>query len=122
MPAPDLQHLRLSRAGEVVIIEVVTKSLQGPALAQEFGAELREVAAQEWAKRLLVDFRKVHYLSSTGFAVLFKVALEIKEAGGEMKLCGMDQQLRLGADIVHLDTVVEIHENEAAALKSFTAA
>ena len=48
------------------------------------------------------------YLSSTGFAVLFRVVRDFKAAGGQIKLCKMDEQIRLGAEIVGLEQVVEI--------------
>jgi anti-anti-sigma factor len=121
MSTPELVHVRLSRVDDVVVVEIVTQNLQGPAAAQELGAELRRIAAQDWAKKLLLNFHRVQYLSSTVFGVLFRVALEVKNAGRLMKVCNMEPNVRLGADIVHLDTVVEIYETEDAALKSFKA-
>jgi anti-sigma B factor antagonist len=121
MSSGDLQHLRLSRVDDVVIIEITTKSIRDPARAQELGVELQRVAAQGWAKRLIVNFHSVNYLSSTGYAVLVKLANEFQAAGGQIKFCGMDHQLHLGAQILHLDTIVQICESEAEALKSFAA-
>jgi anti-sigma B factor antagonist len=119
MPDPDLNHLNLTTVNNVVLVEITTKDIQGPALAQELGAELGRVAAQDWAKKLLVDFKRVRYLSSTGFAVLFRVVRDFKAAGGQIKLCNMDPQIRLGAEIVGLEQVVEICATEAAAMASF---
>jgi anti-anti-sigma factor len=122
MSAGDLQHLSLSRVDDVVIVEITTKSIQGPVSAQELGAELRRVAAQDWAKRLVVNFHRVNYLSSTGFAVLARLANEVKAANKELKLCGMDPQVRLGAELVHLELLVPIVQTEDEAIKSFASA
>ena len=119
MSQPDFQHIRLSMADDVVLIELTTSDIQGPKLAQELGTELQQVLAQEWAKRLLVDFQKVTYLSSTGFAVLFRLVTEARKKGIEVKLCGMDGGVEMGAGIVGLDKVVEIHDTQASALASF---
>ena len=122
MSSPDFQHLQLSMVKDVAVVEIRTRDLQGPMLAQELGTELALVTAQEWARRLLVDFRGVTYLSSTGFAARFKLVSRACAEGREVKLCGMETGLRLGAEIVGLEKLVEIHDDEAAALRTFARA
>ena len=122
MPTHDFQHLRLSMVKDVAVVEIRTKDLQGPMLAQELGAELALVTSQDWARRLLVNFRRVTYVSSTGFAALFKLVSRARAEGREVKLCGMENGVRLGAEIVGLEKLVEIHDDEAAALRTFARA
>jgi anti-sigma B factor antagonist len=122
MSSPDFQHLRLSMVKDVAVVEIRTRDLQGPMPAQELGTELALVAAQEWARRLLVDFRRVTYVGSTGFAALFKLMSRARAEGREVKLCGMGNGVRLGAEIVGLPKLVEIHDDEAAALRTFARA
>ena len=122
MPTHDFQHLRLSMVNDVAVVEIRTRDLQGPMLAQELGTELALVTAQDWARRLLVNFRRVTYVSSTGFAALFKLVSRARAEGREVKLCGMDTGVRLGAEIVGLQKLVEIHDDEAAALRTFARA
>jgi anti-anti-sigma factor len=119
MPKSDLQHLRLSRIDEVILVEIRTKTIQGLALARELSDELARVTAQQWAKQLLVDFRRTRYLSSTAFAVLFKLVKQFTALGGRIALCNMGPELQLGAGIIGLDRVVEIYDSEAAALAAF---
>jgi anti-sigma B factor antagonist len=116
---PEFKHLKLSRVNDVVVVEIISKDLQGPAAARELGSELSLVSGQDWAKQLLVNFRRISYLSSTGFAVLFKLVNEFTKKGGQLKICNFDPAIRLGAEIVGLDKVVEIHDTEAAALAAF---
>jgi anti-anti-sigma factor len=115
----DFQHLSLSRVKDIVLVEIISKDLTGPEAARALGAELSRVSAQEWARKLLIDFRRISYLSSTGFAVLFKLVTQFTASGGEIKLCNMDPGIRLGAEIVGLDKVVQIHDTEASALAAF---
>jgi anti-anti-sigma factor len=119
MNEADFQHIQLSMVKDVAVVEIRTKNMHGPTLAQELGAELALVTAQEWARRLLVDFRRVAFLSSTGFAVLFKLVRRAKAEGREVKFCGMEPGVRLGAEIVGLDKVAELHESEHSALAAF---
>jgi len=119
MPTPAFQHIQLSTVGDVTLIEVISKDLQGPKAAQELAAELAQVIAQERAKRLLLDFRRTRYLSSTGFAVLVQIVREAKSKGIEVKICEMIEGVQMGADIVGLSQVVEIFPDLRSALRSF---
>jgi anti-anti-sigma factor len=116
---PEFEHIRLSTVGDVVLIELLTREILTPAMAQQLGAELQHVLAQDWAKRLLLEFQQVAYFSSTAFAVTFRTVLDAKKKGIELKLCGMDGGLELGAGIVGLDKVAEIHGTEQQALEAF---
>ncbi len=122
MATPEFEHIKLSMVGDVVLIELTTKNIQGPALAQALGTELAHVSAQEWAKRILLDFHKVAYFSSTGFAVLFRVVSQGRAKKQEIRFCRMEPAVELGAEIVGLDKVIEIHETQESALKAFSKA
>ena len=104
---------------DVAVVEITTRDIQGPELAQELSRELALVLAQDWAKHILVNFHKVAYLSSTGFAAIFKLVSQALAQGREVKLCAMEEGVRLGAEIVGLPKVVEIHDREASALRAF---
>jgi anti-sigma B factor antagonist len=119
MPDTDFQHIRVSMVKDVAVAEIRTKEVHGQKPAQELGAELALVTAQEWARRLLVDFRRVGFLSSTGFAVLFKLVTRAKAEGREVKFCAMEPGIRIGAEIVGLDKIAEIHPSESSALAAF---
>ena len=122
MADADFQHLRLSMVKDVAVVEIRTREIHGPQLAQELGHELAVVTAQDWAQRVLVNFHRVGFLSSTGFAAIFKLVSRAKAEGREVKLCGMEHAVQLGAEIVGLDKVAEIHDDEGAALRAFARA
>ena len=122
MPDPQFQHLKLSMVKDVAVVEICTKELQGVQLAQELDHELTVVMAQDWAGRIVIDFRKVAYLSSTGFAAIFKLVSRARAEGRQVKFCAMEHGVRLGAEIVGLDKVAEIHDDEGAALRAFAQA
>jgi anti-sigma B factor antagonist len=119
MTDADFQHLRMSMVKDVAVVQIQTKDIHGPQPALELGNELALVTAQDWARRVLVDFHRVAFLSSTGFAALFKLVSRAGTEGREVKLCGMEPGVRLGAEIVGLDKIVEIHPDETSALRAF---
>ena len=63
------------------------------------------MAAQDWAKQLLVNMKHVKYLSSTGFAVLLKLVKQARDQGTKVKFSNLDPEVRIGADIIGLDQV-----------------
>ena len=122
MADAGFQHLRLRMVNDVPVVEIRTEEIQGPELTRELGHELATVTAQDWARRVLVNFRRVGFLSSTGFAAMFRLVSRAKAEGREVKQCAMDPGVRLGAEIVGLDKVAEIHDDEGAALRAFVRA
>jgi anti-sigma B factor antagonist len=88
--------------------------------ARKLGAELYTVAAQEWATRILINFHRTVSLSSTGFGVLVQLLNEAKKAGRLVKFCNMQENVRIGADIIGLSKLVDFYDSENAALKAFS--
>jgi anti-anti-sigma factor len=115
----EFQHIKANMVGDVAVVEVLTKELRFPAQAQELGRELAIVAAQGWAKRLLVNMRHVKYLSSTGFATLVGLAKQAADQASVLKFCGFQPEVRIGADIIGLDRLTPLFETEHEALESF---
>ena len=123
MSTPEFQHIHLRMLDDdIVLVELLTRDLQGPSLAKELGVELNQVTHQNWANRLLINFQRVHLLSSTGFAVLFSLVRQVHQAGRLVKFCDMAPELRLGADVVGLGKVTEIYESQDAAIQAFASA
>jgi anti-anti-sigma factor len=119
MVADAFQHLRLKSIGNVVLVEVVTKEIQGPDLAKEFIAELTEAVGPDCDQPILVDLSRVRYLSSMGYSALFKMVKCAKERQRPIRFCNIHEDVRVGAEVVNLPLVVEIHESQAAALEAF---
>lgn len=121
MTVPPFDHLRLGRLEDVVLVEVMTKDLRGPELALELSAELnRVVTAPNAGEHFLLDFGHTSYLSSTGFAVIVKVVNQIKTSGRQVKICSMDPDVRIGAEIIGLDRIVELYDDRDSALDAFS--
>jgi anti-anti-sigma factor len=114
----DFQHITTTMVDEVAVVEILTKELRFPAQAQELGAELALVAGQEWAKRLVVNMKHTRYLSSTGFAILFKLVKQAEDEGSKIAFCNLDPEVRIGADIIGLDKIASIYEAEQDAIKA----
>ncbi len=118
-PDASFQHLRLSMVGDIALVEIHTKDFQGPKAGKELGYELATVLAQDWACRIVVDFHRTSFMSSSGFAALFKLVNQARASGRQVKFCAMVKGVMTGAAVVGLTKIVEVHEDRAGALKAF---
>ncbi|WP_165232297.1 STAS domain-containing protein [Aquisphaera insulae] len=118
MSTGEFQHIKANMVGDVAVVEVLPGELRFPPQAQELGSELTLVAGQEWAKKLVINLKHTKYLSSTGFAVLFRVVKQANDRGATVRFCELDPEVRLGADIIGLDKVSTIFETEEEAIQS----
>ncbi len=53
MVADGFKHLRLGKIGDVVLVEITSKEIQGPDLAKEFIAELTEAVGEDGDQPIL---------------------------------------------------------------------
>jgi anti-sigma B factor antagonist len=120
MSTVEFEHIKTSMVEDVAVAEVLPHELRFPQQAQELGKELTLVASQSWANRLLVNMSRVKYISSTGFAVLMSLVKQARDQGSRVKICGLHPEVRIGADIIGLDKIAELHDTEHEALKSYT--
>ncbi|MFO0892163.1 MAG: STAS domain-containing protein [Isosphaeraceae bacterium] len=116
----EFQHIKTNMVGEVAVAEVLTKELRFPPQAKELGQELELVAGQDWARQFLVNMHRVKYFSSTGFAILFTLVKHARDRSTTVKFCALHPEVRIGAEIIGLDKLAEIHDTEEEALKSFS--
>jgi anti-anti-sigma regulatory factor len=121
MSTPEFEHLCLSIVGDVALVEILTKDLQGPKAGLEFGAELARVLDHDRARRILLDSRRTAFVSSSSLAALFKLVNQARAGGRELKFCSMTPGVLSGAAVVGLPKLVEILQDQAAGLKAFTA-
>ena len=106
-----------------------TKDASGVAVLQVDGQlivgnrqELKEMvqtALDRGERRLLIDFSRTGYIDSSGLGALVSISKKIREAGGELRLSGLNEDLRSLFELTKLDTLFAIAETPQQALASF---
>ncbi len=76
-------------------------------------------ALEHGGRKLLVDFSNTGYIDSSGLGALVSLSKKIREAGGELKLAGLNQDLRTLFELTKLDTLFTIVESLEEAVASF---
>ena len=81
--------------------------------------ELVQAALDQGERRLLIDFSRTGYIDSSGLGALVSISKKIREAGGELRLSGLNEDLRSMFELTKLDTLFAIAETPQQALASF---
>jgi anti-anti-sigma factor len=120
MSAPAIKHLKLQEVDGVAVVDFVDSELMfASTLVQEIGDELQSVLVARGHKRILLDFDRVQYLSSSMLGQLVKLSTSVAKEGGQLKLTGLGPVLRDTFRISHFEPLFEIYESRTAAMKAF---
>ena len=101
----------------VTILDLRGRLVQGPevtALRERFNDLEREQV-----KNVILNFKQIDFIDSTGLGMLVAVQSQIEKAGGAVRLLGLSKR---GAELMvltKLSTVFQIFDDEQAAINSF---
>ena len=71
------------------------------------------------AKKILVDFEKLDYISSAGLRILLAVAKQLTSIGGELRICSLNEVVQEVFDISGFSKIFHVAPNQSAALEGF---
>lgn len=80
-----------------------------------------EERVQSGHNALIVNMKNVTFLDSTGLSALVFGMKRTREAGGEVRLCALQQPVRMVFELTRLDRVFEIFNDEEDAVRAFSA-
>lgn len=113
------------RIGEITILDLRGRLSLGEEVAFGSGSgivlgeTIRELT-KKGQKKIVLDLEGVTYVDSSGVGQLVGALTTARNQGGTVKLLAPTKQVRELLKIVKLDTVFDIHEYEAAAIRSFS--
>ena len=112
-------NLLIQTIRDVTVVNFGDTSILDSLQIQQLGDELYNLVDTLYRQRLILDFSKVRFLSSSALGVL--VTLQKKSAAikGKLLLCGLRKELLDVFKITRLDRLFEIFDDEAGALSSF---
>lgn len=106
----------IGREGDVTVVRVEGELVVGNRTALKDGV-LERLAAGD--RKFLVDFGEAGYIDSSGLGVLVSLSKQIREEGGDLRICGLDEDLRTLFELTRLDTLFDITEDRGTALDDF---
>jgi anti-sigma B factor antagonist len=79
---------------------------------------LRELVGHD-QKKILLNLGDVSYIDSSGIGELVSGFTTVTNAGGQLKLLNLSKRVKDLLQITKLYTVFDVHDDEAAAVRSF---
>ena len=102
--------------GGVVVVEVDGQLIVGN--RQELKQRVLD-ALEGGARKFLIDFTRTGYIDSSGLGVLVSLSKKIREEGGDLRLAGLNEDLKTLFELTKLDTLFAITDSATEALGAF---
>ena len=71
------------------------------------------------AKKLLIDFSTLEYISSAGLRVLLAIAKGLGAQGGELRLCSLNETVKDVFDISGFNMIFKVFQTRSEAMEEF---
>lgn len=107
---------QIEAAGDVVVVAVVGQLVVGN--RQEFKQSVLD-EVERGARRILVDFSETGYVDSSGLGALVSLNKRLRDAGGELRLAALNEDMRTLFELTRLDTLFRLYASRAEALAQF---
>lgn len=102
----------------VTVVAFVIESLMNPSELDRIGQAI-EALVDAGARRLVLDFSQVKFLSSLGIRMILALQQKVKKAGGNgLTVCGITPQLAELLRITRLDKVLKVAKSREEAIKA----
>ncbi len=102
--------------GGVMVIEVEGQLIVGN--RQELKQRVLD-ALEVGDKKFLIDFTRTGYIDSSGLGVLVSLSKKIRDEGGDLRLAGLNEDLKTLFELTKLDTLFAITDSAEEALAAF---
>ncbi len=74
---------------------------------------------EDGVKKMLIDLEKLEFISSAGLRVLLATNQEMKAAGGDLRVCSLNETVKEVFDISGFSTLLMVFDDSAKALAGF---
>jgi anti-anti-sigma factor len=76
-------------------------------------------AIEAGERKVLIDFTNTGYIDSSGLGALVSLSKKLRDAGGDLRLAGLNEDLRTLFELTKLDTLFSIADSAEQALANF---
>jgi anti-sigma B factor antagonist len=104
---------------DVIVVNFTDSSILDAQYVQQIGDELYDLVDNKAHRKIILDFEKVRFLSSSALGVLITLRKKADAIKGKIVLCGMRDDLREVFRITNLEKQFEFRANEEQALGVF---
>jgi len=102
---------------DVYVLSLKGKLMGGPETTAVHD-KVKELIEED-KKKVVLDLSKVKWMNSSGLGVIMGCFTSLKNAGGELKICGATEKVKSLFMITKLVTLFESYKNVKEAVESF---
>jgi len=117
MPAPS--RLLIHSIRDATIVNFQDSSILDTLQIEQIGEALYDLIENRNRKKIVLDFEKVQFLSSSALGVLITLRKKADAIKGKVAICGMKKDLKKVFEITRLDRMFDFYADEEKALASF---
>lgn len=89
----DAARLKITRDGEIVLVEFTSRRILDEANIAEIGDELATLVEGEYRPKIIISFAGVDHLSSAALGTLITVNNKVRSRDGQLRLCDINPQI-----------------------------
>jgi anti-sigma B factor antagonist len=107
---------KTSNAAGVTVVRIDGQLIVGN--RQELKSLVQE-GLDRGERKFLIDCSETGYIDSSGLGALVSLSKKVRELGGELRIAGLNEDLRSLFELTKLDTLFHISPTAEAALAEF---
>ena len=115
----ERRRITVVNIGDLATVRFNDRKIVDSANIEEMGEELMSLVDKDKMKHILLNFEGVEFLSSAALNKLILIDKKVKQAGGNLRLCSLREEIKEVFTITRLDRVFDIRKTESDALKAF---
>ena len=115
-------RLDVKKVADITIAVCRDMKLNDDLVIQEWGDQLLALLDDNSCKKILVNFERVLFMSSSALRALITLNRKVKEVSATLTLCGIDDNIMEAFRITRLDHIFQIKKSEDEGVRSFTIA
>lgn len=108
--------LRILKQNDVAVVRFATSRILDQSNVQQLGEELDALIDQHDMDRIILNFENVSYMSSAVMGKLVSLLKRVQAAGGELKLCSIEDSIYEIFEIMRFDKMFDIYKSEDEAV------
>jgi anti-sigma B factor antagonist len=112
-------NLAVEKRDDIAIVTIPVEELDA-GNTPEFKREM--TAVLDTYTKIVLDLTGLQFTDSSGLGAFLSCLKKLNAKGGELKLCGVEKQVRAIFELVRMDRILDIVDNKEEAVRAFQVA
>ena len=110
--------LRVKSNAGIAVAAFAVPAVRSTSEVRRLEEDLHALRTKHQFTRVVLNFSKLKFMSSSVISVLVRFKESLGKAGGDIVLCDVPLDIRKVLEVMHLHKLFEIHNTETGALKA----